>query len=127
MPRFVVLRHEPEPGSYQRLHWDFMLEDETTLLTWALDDEPLVGRHNLGVQLANHRLEYLDFEGPVSRARGCVSRWDAGTYVWLDRAPDVLVVRLDGQILCGRVRLERTPPDHRWVLSFSAESSSAEP
>ena len=85
------------------------------------------GVRRLASATEDHPLEYLDFEGPVSRARGSVSRWDAGTYEWIDRAPNVLVVRLDGQILCGRVRLERTPPDQRWVVSFSTESSSAEP
>lgn len=124
MPRFVILRHDPEPGSSQRLHWDFMLEEGSSLLTWSLQDEPFPNCHISAEQLADHRLEYIDFEGPVSRARGRVSRWDAGTYEWRVRTLDELAINLHGQKLHGQVHLQRSSPDTRWVLSLSGDSAA---
>jgi hypothetical protein len=76
LPRFVVLAHDwPEP------HFDLMLEDGPVLLTWRLTDPPVVGRAIPAERIANHRICYLTYEGPVSGGRGSVRRVDGGTYV----------------------------------------------
>jgi len=78
MSRYVILTHDhPFP------HWDLMLEDGGTLRTWRLLSEPGAGRVVPAERLGDHRLAYLDYEGPVSGGRGVVARWDHGTY-----APD---------------------------------------
>lgn len=75
MPRYVILTHDhPFP------HWDLMLEDGGVLRTWRLLAEPAAGQVVRAEQLADHRLAYLDYEGPVSGGRGSVARWDHGTY-----------------------------------------------
>ena len=88
MPRFVILRHEMPPGSERRTHWDFMLEREDVLWTWALPQPPSEGRAVPAIRLADHRKAYLDYEGDVSGARGRVERFDQGDF-------DILDVRRD--------------------------------
>ncbi len=78
MSRFVILRHElpgPERGG---VHWDFMLEQGTVLRTWALALEPNSATQIAADALVDHRLAYLDYEGPISGDRGQVTQWDIG-------------------------------------------------
>ncbi len=71
MPRFAILKHDwPFP------HYDLMLESGDSLRTWRLkalweEHEPF-----LAEELQNHRLAYLDYEGPLSNERGSVKRVD---------------------------------------------------
>jgi hypothetical protein len=76
MPRFVILEHD-----HPVLHWDLMLEADGVLQTWRLErapEEPGCTIH--ATALGDHRIAYLDYEGPVSGGRGIVQRWDAGTF-----------------------------------------------
>ncbi len=75
MPRFVILEHD-----CPHLHWDLMLEMGNALRTWRLAAPPTPGVFVAAVPLGDHRLHYLDYEGPVSGGRGSVRRWDQGTY-----------------------------------------------
>ena len=109
MPRFVVLLHETPPGSSRATHYDLMLEQEGGLLTFALDSLPSVGGETASVQrLPDHRLAYLDYEGPLSGDRGRVSRVDQGTCERLPAAGSELAFQLAGTRLRGRLIL--TPP-----------------
>ena len=83
MPRFVILRHDSPRGE----HFDFMLEAGDVLKTWALPRPPEIGVEMDCEALADHRLAYLDYEGPISGQRGSVTRWDCGTYT-LERQSD---------------------------------------
>lgn len=79
MPRFVTLTHDwPFP------HWDLMLEDDGKLLTWRLLDEPRLDTLLRIEKLADHRLKYLDYTGPVGGDRGVVGRWDNGLLLFLE-------------------------------------------
>ncbi len=125
MPRFVVLRHEC-PADYVRpSHWDLMLESEGRLRTWALPQPPDLGEPITAEALDDHRLEYLDYEGPVSKEpvskdRGSVARWDRGTYEVQRENGEQLVFVLHGDRLCGRATLTRTPEDiQRWTFVLS--------
>jgi len=80
MPRFVILRHETPPGYHRPPHWDFMLEADGVLRTWALPEKPARGLALTVEAIADHRLSYLEYEGEVSGDRGRVARWDWGTY-----------------------------------------------
>ena len=115
MPRFVILRHEVPPGRNRPSHWDLMLEAEGVLQTWALASEPGYDVGIWGQALPDHRLAYLDYEGPVSGDRGTVARWDAGSFAWLQREPDVLAFLLDGERLRGHASLQRQSAT-RWRL-----------
>ena len=57
-----------------------MLEHEGMLKTWRLGSPPLIGEAIVATALPDHRLLYLDYEGPVSDDRGTVKRWDSGEY-----------------------------------------------
>jgi hypothetical protein len=102
------------------LHWDFMLESETALRTWALDAEPAVSIPITATALADHRLAYLDYEGQISGGRGSVIRWNWGDYQLLVDEDNRIVARLHGQKLSGKVVLQREPgSDQRWIFRFS--------
>ena len=103
MPRFVVLQHDGPRG----LHWDLMVETGSVLATWSLPLPPNFDHESPAQSLADHRVKYLDYEGPVSGDRGAVVRWDAGTYELIERTERRLVARLSGEKLIGRVELTR--------------------
>jgi hypothetical protein len=121
MPRFVILRHEIPGTPRGGVHWDFMLQQGETLRTWALKSEPEPEIEISADALADHRLAYLDYEGPVSGNRGTVSRWDYGDYEPLTDMPGNLVVQLKGGRLTGTACLRATADDRqRWIFEFSA-------
>lgn len=112
MPRFVLLQHD-----HPFLHWDFMLEVGTVLRTWRLLDYPAAGQTSRAEALGDHRLTYLDYEGPVSGGRGAVERCDTGTYEAVEMVEDQCVVRLHGRRLCGLATLQRTTSD-AWSFQY---------
>ena len=75
MPRFVILEHD-----HPVLHWDLMLEAGDVLQTWRLAQAPAPGEAIEATALGDHRLAYLDYEGPVRGNRGSVKRWDGGEF-----------------------------------------------
>jgi hypothetical protein len=120
MPRYVILRHETPAGFERPTHWDLMLEREGVLVTWALAEAPAIGKTISAEKLADHRLPYLDYEGPVSQGRGTVTRWDAGEYLAEKTGPEDWIVRLIGGKLRGKVALGKVPAsDTFWTASFT--------
>ena len=132
MPRFVVLRHEfPESASRQS-HWDVMFETEGALRTWAIRRMPDESESQSADALADHRLEYLTYEGPVSGERGSVTRWDAGTYQQSAEIPlvggrvmgrDDFRFQTVGTRLRGTIELTRGPDG--WHYRFLTEGLSS--
>jgi hypothetical protein len=107
MPRFVLLRHELPAGASESSHWDLMLEDGDVLLTWRFVELPTeTGGPVAAVKLADHRREYLTYEGPVSGGRGEVRRVDAGEFAWVLREVERVEIDATGELLLGRVVLE---------------------
>jgi len=98
---FVVQEHHA-----RRLHWDFRLERDGVLVSWALPkgvpDDPAV--NHLAVHTEDHPLEYATFHGDIPRGEygaGSVTVWDHGTYEalkWTDRE---VKVTLHGQRVSG--------------------------
>jgi hypothetical protein len=97
MPRFVILEHD-----HPFRHWDLMLEHGTALRTWRLVKPPSAGAPVPADALANHRLHYLEYEGPVSGNRGTVSQWDKGMYDGLVESESGVEFRLAGKKVRGK-------------------------
>jgi hypothetical protein len=109
MPRFVVLTHD-HPFS----HWDFMLESGTALRTWRLLESPDSPHPRKAEAIADHRLAYLDYEGPLSGGRGSVARWDVGEYTLRSDEPDRVEIELAGAKLRGRFVLKYLGGEGGW-------------
>lgn len=103
MPRFVVLEHDSPRG----LHWDLMLHQGAALATWALPQPPDAPGPLPAERLPDHRLAYLDYEGPVSGDRGQVVRWDTGSFELVNQSDDQWTVVFQGQRLRGEMVLRR--------------------
>jgi hypothetical protein len=67
-------------GGQRVSHFDLMFEFGDALKTYELLRLPIPGERIPVQNLADHRLHYLDYEGPVSNNRGHVTRWAKGTY-----------------------------------------------
>jgi hypothetical protein len=107
MPRYVILHHQTGPDYDRPMHWDFMLESHGVLRAWALAQPPEIGPAIIGQALPDHRIEYLEYEGPVSGNRGHVGQWDRGDYSLAEQSRDRLVVQLRGRQLTCQVTIER--------------------
>jgi hypothetical protein len=114
MPRFVILEHD-----HPALHWDLLLEAGPVLRAWRLAAPPAAGAAVAAEASFDHRLLYLDHEGPVGGGRGRVTRWDGGTFAWEEDAADRVRVRLAGGRLRGVLRLEREAGG-AWGCEFTA-------
>jgi bifunctional non-homologous end joining protein LigD len=100
------------------LHYDFRLEHEGVLLSWAVPKGPSLDPKikRLAMQVEDHPIEYGTFEGviPSGYGAGIVMLWDQGT--WAPASPDVnaalkkgdLKFTLDGYKLKGSWALVRT-------------------
>jgi bifunctional non-homologous end joining protein LigD len=114
--RFVVQRHRAT-----RLHYDFRLEIEGVLVSWAVPKGPTLDPavRRMAVHVEDHPIEYFDFEGVIPAKQygaGDVIVWDWGT--WEPEAPTLdarkavtdgeLKFRLHGEKLRGRFTIVRT-------------------
>jgi DNA ligase D-like protein (predicted 3'-phosphoesterase) len=126
--RFVVQRHEAS-----RLHFDFRLEIDDVLVSWAVPKGPSLNPDDkrLAVRTEDHPLDYADYEGRIPEGEygaGTVIVWDTGTYENLTekrRKPvpiadavehGHLKVRLDGEKLHGAFALSRMGDGDDWLL-----------
>jgi len=122
--RFVVQKH-----AASRLHYDFRLEWDGSLLSWAVPKGPSVNPavKRLAMAVEDHPISYADFEGIIPAGEyggGTVMVWDRGTYAPAD--PDVgrswragrMRFTLQGEKLRGEWLLVRTGArDSRsWLL-----------
>jgi len=112
--RYYIQRH-----AATRLHYDFRLELDGVLKSWAVPKGPSLDPHDkrLAVQTEDHPLEYGEFEGVIPEKQygaGEVLLWDRGAWTPEDDDPAQalrkgrLHFRLDGEKLHGRWILTRT-------------------
>ena len=107
-PIFVVQEHHASS-----LHWDFRLERDGVLASWALPKGvPLTPYENhLAVHVEDHPLEYGSFSGEIPSGEyggGTVSIWDRGTYECEKWRKDEVIVVLHGERVEGRYVLFAT-------------------
>ena len=95
-PVFVIQRHEA-----RRLHFDFRLEHDGVLVSWALPKgvptDPK--RNHLAVPTEDHPMEYRHFSGTIPRGEygaGEVEIWDAGTCTYEKWREDEVIATLSG-------------------------------
>ena len=112
--RYCIQRH-----AATRLHYDFRLELDGVLKSWAVPKGPSLdpADKRLAIETEDHPLDYRDFEGVIPEKQygaGEVLLWDKG--VWTPEDPDPLAAlrkgrlhfRLDGEKLHGSWILTRT-------------------
>jgi hypothetical protein len=119
--RFVILEHDGPRG----LHWDLLLETGPALASWALAQLPNASGPIDAERLPDHRLDYLDYEGPVSAGRGTVRRWDIGTFELVHETDREWIIRLKGKRLCGTATVAQAGEDSRhWRFSITTTGAN---
>jgi hypothetical protein len=105
--RYVVLHHTgvvPE-------HFDLMIQlpGGERLVTWRILTSPETWARQMPAaeRLADHRLAYLSYEGPVSGGRGQVKRVAEGVGEYCACAPRGCRLRLQGEIAC-EIQMDET-------------------
>src|SRR5688572_14190541 len=93
-----------------------MLETGSVLRTWRLEAIPQRGVPVTAEPIGDHRLAYLDYEGPLSGGRGVVKQWDAGTFVIEESSPDRMTLNFSGVKLRGRGMVEGT--GECWTFTY---------
>ena len=117
MPRFVIQEHHA-----RKLHYDFRLEMDGMLKSWAVPKIPpkKADLKRLAIQVDDHKLSYIDFEGEIedgSYGAGEVKIWDEGTYDMESSKDDKIVFVLHGKTLKGRYTLLKMKWGYnQWLL-----------
>ena len=123
MPRFVVHEHHAT-----HLHWDFRLEFEGVLKSWAVPKGPSMNPADkrLAIQVEDHDIDYGSFEGIIPEGEygaGKVLIWDEGSYEPIGDmskglTTGALSFNLDGKKLVGEfflIRLKKGS-SKEWLL-----------
>jgi bifunctional non-homologous end joining protein LigD len=131
---FVIQKH-----AATRLHYDFRLELDGVLMSWAVTKGPSLvpGDKRLAVHVEDHPIEYGKFEGTIPKGEyggGSVMLWDRG--VWIPEfdphkglAKGHLEFELKGEKLHGRwhlVRMRKNPKEknENWLLIKSDDEAA---
>jgi DNA ligase D-like protein (predicted 3'-phosphoesterase) len=114
--RFVIQKH-----AATHLHYDFRLEMDNVLKSWAIPKEPPAepGVKRLAVEVEDHQLDYINFEGTIPEGgygAGTVEIWDKGTYTLKHRSPKKIMFTLNGQKLKGDYTLLKFRDDKNWLI-----------
>jgi bifunctional non-homologous end joining protein LigD len=115
MARFVVQEHQAT-----HLHWDFRLEKDGVLKSWAVPKGPPEKKQikRLAIEVEDHEINYINFEGTIPEGQygaGTVKIWDRGTYQIESESPKRIVFNLNGKRLKGRYSLVYLK-EKQWLL-----------
>lgn len=131
--KFCVQKHDAS-----HLHYDFRLELDGVLLSWAIPKGPSMNPKDkrLAVHVEDHPVDYLTFEGTIPAGNygaGTVKLWDLGTYLAQgaetkkesetilrkELKAGHLKIELDGEKLKGKfalIRMKGDDNDKNWLL-----------
>ncbi len=129
--RFVIQKHDAS-----RLHYDFRLEMDGVLKSWAVPKGLPWGQgeKHLAVEVEDHPIEYEDFEGIIPKGNyggGTVMVWDRGTYYVYGEDPlgalkkGRLHLVLDGEKAKGEwalIRIRSDSEKNQWLLLKATKS-----
>ena len=118
---FVIQEHHA-----RRLHYDFRLEHDGVLVSWAVPKNiPVDPKQNrLAVHTEDHPLEYATFSGRIPKGEyggGDVSIWDSGTYELEKWRDDEVIVVLHGKKARGRFALIRAKGS-QWLMHLMKDA-----
>lgn len=139
---------EPRPGHYYcvqrhdatRLHYDFRLEIDGVLKSWAIPKGPTLdpGVKHLAAHVEDHPVEYGGFEGTIPAGNygaGSVMLWDRGTFELLGEASGAeqmargdVKFRLEGEKLKGEfalVLMKGRGKGNEWLLIKKRDAFAA--
>jgi bifunctional non-homologous end joining protein LigD len=130
--RFVIQKHDA-----RRLHYDFRLQMEGVLKSWAVPKGLpwKQGEKHLAVEVEDHPIEYENFEGTIPEGNyggGTVMVWDSGTYYVYGEQPaksfqeGKLHLVLDGKKAQGEwtlVRIRSDEQKNQWLLLKTGASA----
>ncbi|MDB5642223.1 MAG: ligD [Hyphomicrobiales bacterium] len=131
---FVIQKH-----AASRLHYDFRLELDGVLMSWAVAKGPSLvpGDKRLAVHVEDHPIEYGGFEGTIPKGEyggGAVMLWDRGEWIpefdpHKGMAKGHLDFELKGEKLQGRwhlVRMRKNPKEkhENWLLIKSDDEAA---
>jgi bifunctional non-homologous end joining protein LigD len=130
--RFVIQKHDAS-----RLHYDFRLEMNGVLKSWAIPKGLpwKQGEKHLAVEVEDHPLEYADFEGIIPKGQyggGTVMVWDKGKYYVYGEQPlkslqeGKLHLVLDGKKAKGEwtlIRLRSDSDKNQWLILKTGSSA----
>ena len=131
--RFVIHEHHA-----RQLHYDFRLEIDGVLKSWAIPKGPSLNPvdKRLAVMVDDHLLEYFDFEGIIPEGQygaGAVVIWDSGTYSLFEGGDPMealksgkIVMELHGKIIKGGFTLVKMKGrgEKNWLLIKRKDSYS---
>ena len=119
-PIFVIQKHNAS-----HLHYDFRLEMDGVLKSWAVPKGPSTNPHDkrLAIETEDHPMGYATFEGIIPEGQygaGSVIVWDTGTFTNIKKngyTDGHIEVELHGKKLHGKYALIRTAGDEKkWLL-----------
>jgi len=114
---FVIHKHDAT-----RLHYDFRLEIDGTLKSWAIPKTPPTdkGIKRLAILTEDHPLDYADFEGIIpkgSYGAGKVDIWDKGKFTLIENQNNKIIINLKGSKLKGKYCLIKLKDQEKnWIL-----------
>ena len=116
--RFVVQKHDAS-----KLHYDFRLEADGVLKSWAVPNMDKIATEEKGKVLAveteDHPVDYIDFSGEIPENEyggGTVEIWDSGSYKTLEHEGDKWTFSLDGKKLKGKFTLLKPKSSDDWLF-----------
>jgi bifunctional non-homologous end joining protein LigD len=121
--RFVIQEHHA-----RRLHYDFRLERDGVLVSWAVPKNlpETASVNHLAVHTEDHPMEYLTFEGAIPKGEygaGKVIVWDTGTYEAEKFRDNEVIVTLHGNRVSGRYALIQTD-GNQWLAHRMKDQTS---
>lgn len=123
-PRFVIQKHEAS-----RLHYDFRLEVDDVLKSWAVPKGPSTNPKDkrLAIPTEDHPLDYIDFEGVIPEGEygaGTVMIWDTGIFKNILEEKSLkesyedgkMEIWLEGEKISGGYAMIKTSYNDNWLL-----------